>query len=64
MLDTKDFVTGVDLFKIKLQYSALTAGRLGNLFAAYQEIDLLEAESFVKSDLENDAISSEMRAVA
>jgi hypothetical protein len=64
VLDTKDFVTGVDLFELKLQYSALTAGRLGNLFTAYQEIDLLEAESFVESDLKNNAISSEMRAVA
>ena len=64
VLDTKDFVTGVGLFELKLQYSALMEGRLGNLFAAYQEIDRLEAESFVESNLENDAISSEMRAVA
>lgn len=64
VLDTKDFVTGVSLFKLKHQYSALMEGRLGNLFAAYEEIDLLEAESVVESDLENDARCSEMRAVA
>jgi hypothetical protein len=64
VLDTKDFVTGVNLFQLKHQYPALTEARLGNLFAAYQQIDLLEAEGVVESNLENDAICSKMRAVA
>lgn len=63
-LDTKDFVNGVDLGKLKLQYPALSASRLGNLFAAYQEIDLLEPKNVFESDLENDAICSGIRAAA
>jgi|GEM_PF-1852158 hypothetical protein len=62
VLDTKDFVTGVDLFQLKHQYPALTEARLGNLFAAYQQIDLLEAEDVIESNLENDAICSKMLA--
>ncbi|HEY2566614.1 MAG TPA: hypothetical protein VGH95_02735 [Candidatus Aquirickettsiella sp.] len=62
VLDTKDFVAGVDLFQLKHKYPALTGARLSNLFAAYQQIDLLEAEGVVESNLENDAICSKMLA--
>jgi hypothetical protein len=59
VLATKDVDKGPALQRLKASYPAISTSRLGNLFAAYQEIDKLKAND-VCVDVKNDAMHSSL----
>lgn len=66
VLSTKNLDKGPALLRLKNQYPALSESRLGNLFAAYQEIDTLKANDVCEFDWElgNDAMHSKQIMIA